>query len=187
MPRFDGIGLLGEGPMTGRSEGFCILKRSEEDPNHMEGLAGVQGESVGKLGQVLRRIEKKVVNLPTVESMGSTTQRAINLSPRFKVPRSHHRQVCALVVSNDKETKEVTIFVKGNVKMPRGNGSRPIGPGRSMGRGQSRGRGPISRLFATGPGGSCICPKCAAVVPHVADQPCNLIICPRCGAQMIRA
>ena len=92
MPRFDGTGSLGEGPMTGRSGGFCLLKRSDEDPGHLEGLAGLQGEPVGKLGQVLRRIEKKMVKLSTGESMGSkglgsTTQTVINLSPRFKVLR----------------------------------------------------------------------------------------------------
>jgi hypothetical protein len=75
--------------------------------------------------------------------------------------------------------------------MHRGDSTGPTGPGRGigrgMGRGQSRGRGPISGLFATGPSGSCICPKCAAVVPHAAGQSCNIILCPRCGTQMIRA
>ena len=85
MPRFDGTGPLGEGPMTGRSGGFCILKRSEEDPSHLEGLAGVQGEPVVKPGQFLRELEKKVLELPT--------QKAINLRPRFKEPRYMSRTV----------------------------------------------------------------------------------------------
>jgi hypothetical protein len=41
--------------------------------------------------------------------------------------------------------------------------------------------------YAAGPGGSCICPNCAAVVPHTAGQHCNARSCPKCGTKMTRA
>ncbi len=53
MPQSDGTGPLGKGPMTGRNEGFCILRKSNEDSHYPEGFAGLQGKSVGKLGQIL--------------------------------------------------------------------------------------------------------------------------------------
>jgi hypothetical protein len=75
--------------------------------------------------------------------------------------------------------------------MPRGDGTGPAGQGRGtgrgMGRGQGQGRGRMGGPYAAGPGGSCICPKCSAVVPHVAGQPCNTRSCPRCGTKMTRA
>ena len=45
MPRFDGTGPQGQGPMTGRGEGYCAVKHpdSGEAPY---GYAGVQGTPV---------------------------------------------------------------------------------------------------------------------------------------------
>ena len=46
VPRFDGTGPRGEGPMTGRGEGHCaiVLPESGQAPY---GYAGLQGEPVG--------------------------------------------------------------------------------------------------------------------------------------------
>ena len=47
MPRFDGTGPRGEGPMTGRGEGYCALVlplREGEDVSY--GYAGRQGMPV---------------------------------------------------------------------------------------------------------------------------------------------
>jgi len=75
--------------------------------------------------------------------------------------------------------------------MPRGDGTGPAGQGRGSGRGRGRGqgqgRGRMGGPYAAGPGGNCICPKCAAVVPHAAGQPCNIRSCPKCGTKMTRA
>jgi hypothetical protein len=46
MPRFNGTGPLGQGPMTGRGMGFCMLKESKDRPGLVEGLAGIQGTPV---------------------------------------------------------------------------------------------------------------------------------------------
>lgn len=70
--------------------------------------------------------------------------------------------------------------------MPRGNGTGPTGQGpgtgRGMGRRQGRGGGPL----AAGPAGNCICLSCGHIARHVAGQPCNQKMCPKCGTRMTR-
>lgn len=45
MPRFDGTGPRGSGPMTGRGEGYCVLELPEAD-RPARGYAGVVGVPV---------------------------------------------------------------------------------------------------------------------------------------------
>ena len=45
MPRFDGTGPQGEGPMTGRGEGYCAVKTPDSEQESY-GYAGVQGTPV---------------------------------------------------------------------------------------------------------------------------------------------
>ena len=45
MPRFDGTGPRGDGPMTGRGEGYCVLELpGPEQP--VSGYAGLEGAPV---------------------------------------------------------------------------------------------------------------------------------------------
>jgi len=45
MPRFDGTGPMGGGPMTGRGEGYCVLELPE--PGQLaRGYAGLEGMAV---------------------------------------------------------------------------------------------------------------------------------------------
>jgi len=37
-----------------------------------------------------------------------------------------------------------------------------------------------------GPGGSCRCPNCGETVPHLRGQPCNQMVCAKCGTRMTR-
>ncbi|MBD3370210.1 hypothetical protein GF402_07605 [Candidatus Fermentibacteria bacterium] len=37
-----------------------------------------------------------------------------------------------------------------------------------------------------GTGGSCVCPKCGATVPHQRGVPCYQKTCPNCGTTMTR-
>ena len=37
-----------------------------------------------------------------------------------------------------------------------------------------------------GPGGDCVCPKCAKKLPHRRGVPCQEERCPGCGAKMLR-
>ena len=47
MPRFDGTGPLGQGPMTGRGEGYCALVLASGTEEKVPyGYAGVQGMPV---------------------------------------------------------------------------------------------------------------------------------------------
>lgn len=47
MPRFDGTGPGGEGPFTGRGEGYCALRLPKPGAREpMEGYAGLQGTFV---------------------------------------------------------------------------------------------------------------------------------------------
>jgi hypothetical protein len=47
MPGFDGTGPRGEGPMTGRGEGYCALVLpSSEEEGAPYGYAGLQGTPV---------------------------------------------------------------------------------------------------------------------------------------------
>lgn len=67
MPRFDGTGPFGKGPMTGRGEGYCVLRMSGQDANHPDGFAGLQGDSVGRTGQVLERSGEEAAGRPVSE------------------------------------------------------------------------------------------------------------------------
>jgi len=56
MPSFDGTGPSGQGPMTGRGHGFCVLTRSKENPGQVKGIAGLQGMSfAGRVNSWFRR------------------------------------------------------------------------------------------------------------------------------------
>lgn len=47
MPKFDGTGPTGQGPMSGRGEGYCALVLPEnEGRDAVRGYAGVQGTPV---------------------------------------------------------------------------------------------------------------------------------------------
>ena len=45
MPRFDGTGPQGQGPMSGRGEGYCAIKLSQSG-QAVDGYAGAQGAPV---------------------------------------------------------------------------------------------------------------------------------------------
>jgi len=46
MPGFDGTGPQGNGPMTGRARGYCVLRESNGKSSEIQGFAGVQGTPV---------------------------------------------------------------------------------------------------------------------------------------------
>ncbi len=45
MPRYDGTGPQGQGPMTGRGEGHCAIRISRSG-QASQGYAGIQGKPV---------------------------------------------------------------------------------------------------------------------------------------------
>ena len=64
MPGFDGTGPLGQGPMTGRGQGFCVLTSSKENPGQLEGLAGLQGRLLSKEVNSFENAGKELINMP---------------------------------------------------------------------------------------------------------------------------
>ena len=64
MPGFDGTGPLGQGPMTGRGQGFCVLTKSEENPSQLKGFVGLQGVPVSQKVKNFESTGKDVIDMP---------------------------------------------------------------------------------------------------------------------------
>jgi len=91
MPGFDGTGPLGQGPMTGRGQGFCALTVSEENPGEVKGFAGLQSVAVSHKVKNLENIGKEVMKMPFWDGtgpagLGPMTGRATGLCAVFPVP-----------------------------------------------------------------------------------------------------
>ena len=72
MPGFDGTGPLGQGPMTGRGQGFCVLTTSEKNPNEIQGFAGIVGKPIGqmKTNKDSNITGKEVIDMPAGNGTG---------------------------------------------------------------------------------------------------------------------
>jgi hypothetical protein len=46
VPRFDGTGPQGHGPLTGRGEGYCAVRLPDEPEQPAHGYAGLQGTPI---------------------------------------------------------------------------------------------------------------------------------------------
>ena len=91
MPGFDGTGPLGQGPMTGRGQGFCVLTNSEENPGQVKGFAGLQSVPVGQINENFQNTAKEVINMPFGDGtgpagLGPMTGRAAGYCAGFPVP-----------------------------------------------------------------------------------------------------
>ena len=91
MPGFDGTGPLGQGPMTGRGRGFCLLKESKNKPSQVKGLAGIQGLPVNLNNNKIKVQEREVINMPFGDGtgpagMGPMTGRAAGFCAGYPVP-----------------------------------------------------------------------------------------------------
>jgi hypothetical protein len=91
MPGFDGTGPLGQGPMTGRGQGFCVLTTSKENPGQVKGIMGLRGVPVGQVNGNYENSEKEVINMPLGDGtgpggMGPMTGRAAGFCAGFSVP-----------------------------------------------------------------------------------------------------
>lgn len=61
-------------------------------------------------------------------------------------------------------------------------GQGRVGAAPGGGRGRMGGTKPGS-----GPGGTCVCPKCGNKASHKVGQPCYQMVCSKCGARMVKA
>ena len=91
MPGFDGTGPLGQGPMTGRGQGFCVLKTSSGTPGQIKGFTGLQGIPVDRNVNSFKHTGKEVINMPFGNGtgpagMGPMTGRAAGFCTGFGVP-----------------------------------------------------------------------------------------------------
>ena len=91
MPGFDGTGPLGEGPMTGRDQGFCVLTNSKANPGQVKGIAGLQGVPVGQINRNYENYGKEVINMPRGDKTGPAgagpmTGRGAGFCVNFGVP-----------------------------------------------------------------------------------------------------
>ena len=93
MPGFDGTGPLGQGPMTGRGQGFCVLTSSEENLGQIKGLAGIDGKPIGqtKKNEGSNITRKEVIDMPAGNGtgpagMGPMTGRAVGYCASYSVP-----------------------------------------------------------------------------------------------------
>jgi len=91
MPGFDGTGPLGQGPMTGRGLGFCVLTTSKENPGQVKGFVGLQNVPVGQKVKNFENTGKEVANMPFGDGtgpavLGPMTGRAAGFCAGFPVP-----------------------------------------------------------------------------------------------------
>ena len=91
MPGFDGTGPLGQGPMTGRGLGFCVLTSSKENPGQVKGFAGLQSVPVGQINGNFENTGKEAINMPFGDGtgpagMGPMTGRAAGFCAGYPVP-----------------------------------------------------------------------------------------------------
>jgi len=91
MPGFDGTGPLGQGPMTGRGQGFCVLTTSKENSGQIKGVTGLRGVPVGQVNGNYENSEKEVINMPFGNGtgpagMGPMTGRAAGFCAGYPVP-----------------------------------------------------------------------------------------------------
>jgi len=75
MPGFDGTGPLGQGPMTGRGQGFCVLANSGENPGEAKGIAGLQSMPVGQVNRNYENSGKEVIDMPFGNGTGPAGMR----------------------------------------------------------------------------------------------------------------
>jgi len=91
MPGFDGTGPLGQGPMTGRGRGFCVLANSKDNPGQVEGFVGINGKPVVKMNENFRFRGKDVIDMPFGDGtgpagMGPMTGRAAGFCAGYPMP-----------------------------------------------------------------------------------------------------
>jgi hypothetical protein len=158
MPGFDGTGPLGQGPMTGRGLGFCVLTTSKENPNEMQGLAGINGRPIGKMNEGFEFDGKEVINMPFGDGtgpvgLGPMTGRAAGFCAGYPVP-GHMNPAMGRVGFYGPGMQASTPYGVGlygygaGYGMPYAGWTNPwlrrgfgFGFGRGFGRGWGRGRG----------------------------------------------
>ena len=64
MPKFDGTGPFGTGPMTGKGDGHCVLKMPQTRDEPRTGFAGLAGKPVVLLPESARIDSERLLSSP---------------------------------------------------------------------------------------------------------------------------
>ncbi len=105
-----------------------------------------------------------------------------------RILQSAHKKIAESLIKG----RAIKLKKGGDVIMPRGNRTGPLGQGPMTGRGLGRevGRRRLGSMSGnqpgSGPGGNCVCPQCQTVVPHGRGVPCYEMGCPKCGTKMVK-
>jgi len=139
MPRFDGTGPNGEGPMTGRGRGYCVLARN--------GARGARGRLVGYAGLAGRPVRIESVSSTQEEKtmprgdgtgpagQGPMTGRATGYCAGYNMPGYANP-----AAGQARRTAPAGAYGPApQGAAPRPPGARPFGMGRGPGRGMGRG------------------------------------------------
>jgi hypothetical protein len=152
MPGFDGTGPLGQGPMTGRGQGFCVLKESQGNPEQIEGFAGINGKPIEAVDKSVSP-RKEVIDMPFGDrtgpiGMGPMTGRVSGFYAGYPVPGYMNPvgvtgfvPVTGTAVSPYGLTPYSYGWPYASVGRWYGRGFWRFGFGRGFGRGRGRGRG----------------------------------------------
>ena len=143
MPSFDGTGPLGQGPMTGRGQGFCVLSNSKENPDQIQGVVGLQAVPVGRINGNYENSGKEVINMPFGDGTGPAgagpmTGRAAGFCAGFPTP-GYMNPIAGRAGFYGAGAPAVGPYGAG-YGMPYG-GTLRRGFGRGLGRGRGWGRG----------------------------------------------
>ena len=150
MPGFDGTGPLGQGPMAGRGQGFCVLTSSKENSGQVKGLAGLQGTPFSQKVENFENTGKEVINMPIGDGTGPVgagpmTGRAAGFCAGYPVP-GYTNSAAGRAGFYGVGAPVVGPYAAGayGYGMPYGGWGRRgfgFGFGRGFGRGWGRGRG----------------------------------------------
>jgi hypothetical protein len=151
MPGFDGTGPLGQGPMTGRAQGFCVLTNSKEKSGQIAGVIGIQGRPISQKINSYENTKEEVINMSFGDGtgpvgLGPMTGRAAGFCAGYPVPgymnlatgRTGFYGVGAPVVGPYGVGYGMSYGNRLNLWLRRGFG---FGFGRCFGRGRGWGRG----------------------------------------------
>jgi len=87
MPRHNGTGPRGQGPMTGRGMGFCIMRVNEDGVSDPKGFAGIQGEIISEKINTGKEVSKMPGGDGTGPmGMGAMTGRAAGFCAGYGMP-----------------------------------------------------------------------------------------------------
>lgn len=82
MPRGDGTGPSGQGPMTGRGMGYCVLSTVPENPRYASGIAGLQQRPV-RVSRNQQSAARMVDSaLESVDNLQATGTKEVSIMPR---------------------------------------------------------------------------------------------------------